>query len=100
MARQYINEKYPHFLHGADYNPEQWTATPEIWDADRRLMQEANCNEMSVGIFSWAMLEPREGEYDFSFLDTILDKVYAAGGRVVLATPSGARPRWMAEKYP
>lgn len=100
MARQYINEKYPHFLHGADYNPEQWIATPEIWDADMRLMQEANCNEMSVGIFSWAMLEPREGEYDFSFLDTILDKVYAAGGRVVLATPSGARPRWMAEKYP
>ncbi len=100
MARQYINPKFPHFLHGADYNPEQWIATPEIWDTDMTLMQEANCNEMSVGIFSWAMLEPREGEYDFSFLDTILDKVYAAGGRVVLATPSGARPRWVTEKYP
>ena len=100
MARQYINEKFPHFLHGADYNPEQWIDTPEIWDADMELMKEANCNEMSVGIFSWAMLEPEEGKYDFSFLDTIVDKVYAAGGRVVLATPSGARPRWMAEKYP
>jgi len=100
MLRDYINEKFPHFLHGADYNPEQWIDTPEIWDADMALMQEANCNEMSVGIFSWAMLEPKEGEYDFSFLDTILDKIYAAGGRVVLATPSGARPRWMAEKYP
>ena len=97
MARQYINEKFPHFLHGADYNPEQWIDTPEIWDADMELMKEANCNEMSVGIFSWAMLEPEEGKYDFSFLDTIVDKVYAAGGRVVLATPSGARPRWMAE---
>ena len=62
MARTYINDKFPHFLHGADYNPEQWIATPEIWDADMRLMQEANCNEMSVGIFFWAMLEPREGE--------------------------------------
>lgn len=100
MARQHISERFPHFLHGADYNPEQWIDTPEIWDADMELMKDANCNEMSVGIFSWAMLEPEEGKFDFSFLDTIIDKVYAAGGRVVLATPSGARPRWLAEKYP
>lgn len=98
--RKYINEKFPHFLHGGDYNPEQWIDTKEIWDKDMELMKEANCNEMTVGIFSWANLEPREGEFDFSFLDEIIDKVYKAGGRVVLATPSGARPRWLAEKYP
>ncbi|MBR3692331.1 MAG: beta-galactosidase [Clostridia bacterium] len=100
MERKYVNPAFPHLLHGADYNPEQWAETPEIWDEDMRLMQAANANEMSVGIFSWSVLEPREGEYDFSFLDTILDKVYAAGGRVILATPSGARPHWMADKYP
>ena len=98
--KKYINDKFPHFLHGADYNPEQWKLTPEIWDEDMRLMNLANCNEMSVGIFSWATIEPEEGTFDFSFLDTIIDKVYAAGGRVILATPSGARPRWLAEKYP
>lgn len=98
--RKYINDKFPHFIHGADYNPEQWIATKEIWDEDMKLMKEANCNEMSVGIFSWANLEPEEGKYDFSFLDEILDKIYANGGRVVLATPSGAKPRWMVEKYP
>lgn len=100
MMRKYINDKFPHFIHGADYNPEQWIATKEIWDEDMKLMKEANCNEMSVGIFSWANLELEEGKYDFSFLDEIIDKVYANGGRVVLATPSGARPRWMVEKYP
>ncbi|MBQ9783591.1 MAG: beta-galactosidase [Clostridia bacterium] len=98
--KQYINEKFPHFIHGGDYNPEQWIDTKEIWDEDMRLMNLANCNEMTVGIFSWANLEPEEGRYDFSFLDEIIDKVYAAGGRVILATPSGARPRWLAEKYP
>ena len=98
--KKYINDKFPHFIHGADYNPEQWKLTPEIWDEDMRLMNLANCNEMSVGIFSWATIEPEEGVFDFSILDTILDKVYAAGGRVILATPSGARPRWLAEKYP
>ncbi len=98
--KKLLFESFPHFLHGGDYNPEQWIDTKEIWDEDMRLMQLAGCNEMSVGIFAWSTLEPREGEYDFSFLEEILDKIYAAGGRVLLATPSGARPHWMADKYP
>ena len=89
---------FPHLIHGADYNPEQWPR--DIWDRDMELMQQANCNEMTVGIFSWSTLEPREGEYDFSFLDTVIEKIGAAGGKVILATPSGARPRWLAETYP
>lgn len=98
--KKYINDKFPYFIHGGDYNPEQWINTKEIWDKDMELMNKANCNEMTVGIFSWANLEPEEGKYDFSFLDEIIDKIYKNGGRVVLATPSGARPRWLAEKYP
>ena len=91
---------FPHFIHGADYNPEQWIHDKSIWDKDMELMQLANCNEMSVGIFSWSMLEPREGEYNFSFLDEIIEKIHHNGGKVILATPSGARPHWMADKYP
>jgi beta-galactosidase len=91
---------FPHFIHGADYNPEQWIHDKSIWDKDMELMQLANCNEMSVGIFSWSMLEPREGEYDFTFLDEIIEKIHHNGGKVILATPSGARPHWMADKYP
>ena len=98
--KRYACESYPHFLHGADYNPEQWLHDKSVWDADMALMEQANCNEMSVGIFSWATLEPREGEYDFSFLDEIVEKIHSHGGKVILATPSGARPRWLAEKYP
>lgn len=91
---------FPHFLHGGDYNPEQWRETPEIWDEDMRLMKLANCNEMTMGIFSWTELEPQEGVFDFSVLDTMMDKIYKNGGRVILATPSGARPHWLADKYP
>ena len=98
--KKYACPSYPHFLHGADYNPEQWLPDKSVWDKDMELMQLANCNEMSVGIFSWSMLEPREGEYDFSFLDEIIEKIGKNGGKVILATPSGARPRWLAEKYP
>ena len=97
--RKYLNDKFPHLVHGADYNPEQWREVDGIWDEDMRLMQLANCNEMTVGIFSWAKLEPKEGEYDFSFLDEIIEKVGKNGGKIVLATPSGARPHWLADKY-
>lgn len=98
--KKYINSEFPHFLHGADYNPEQWIDEEGIWDEDMRLMKLANCNEMTVGIFSWAKLEPEEGKYDFSFLDEIIERVEKNGGKIVLATPSGARPHWLAEKYP
>ena len=91
---------FPHFIHGADYNPEQWIHDKSVWDADMYLMKQAHCNEMTVGIFSWAALEPREGEYDFSFLDEIIEKIGSNGGKVILSTPSGARPHWMADKYP
>lgn len=86
--------------HGGDYNPDQWIKTPEVWDEDIRLMKLAKCNLMSVGIFAWAALEPQEGRYDFSWLDNILDKMAANGVYASLATPSGAKPAWMAQKYP
>jgi len=94
-----LSKDFPHFLHGGDYNPEQWIDTPEIWDEDMALMKEAHTNEFTVGIFSWAKLEPEEGVFDFSWLDTIIEKIHENGGKVVLATPSGARPRWLSHKY-
>ncbi|MFM2484923.1 beta-galactosidase [Celerinatantimonas yamalensis] len=91
---------FPALLHGADYNPEQWLEDPSIFDKDMTMMKEAHCNVMSVGIFSWAMLEPSEGEFDFHWLDDVLDGLHKNGINVLLATPSGARPAWLSQKYP
>jgi len=91
---------FDHIVHGGDYNPDQWIETPEIWDEDMRLMKLAHINSATVGIFSWAMLEPEEGVYNFEWLDNLMDKMYENGIGVILATPSGARPAWLAEKYP
>ncbi|MCL4264676.1 MAG: beta-galactosidase [Anaerolineae bacterium] len=87
-------------LHGADYNYEQWLDYPEVLAEDFRLMRAARCNVMSVGIFSWAMLEPTEGEYQFEWLDRLMDSLAENGMRAILATPSGAKPAWLAHKYP
>jgi beta-galactosidase len=65
-----------------------------------RLMKLAHCNAMSVGIFAWARLEPAEGEFDFGWLDQIMDMLAENDAYAVLATPSGARPAWLSAKYP
>ena len=92
--------RFPRFLHGGDYNPDQWLNCPEILERDVQLMQQAHVNCVSVGIFSWALLEPEEGRYDFVWLDQVIDRLWKGGIHVILATPSGARPAWMAQKYP
>ncbi len=93
-----ISVKLPHFLHGADYNPDQWPE--DVWQEDMRLMKLAHCNAMSVGIFAWVRLEPAEGQFDFGWLDRIMDLLAENDAYAVLATPSGARPAWMSQKYP
>ena len=95
-----ISERVPRMLHGADYNPEQWQHYPEVLAEDIRLMKLAKCNVMSVGIFSWVSLEPEEGVFTFEWLDRILDSFAKNGIYAFLATPSGARPAWMSQKYP
>lgn len=96
----YLNKKYPHFYHGGDYNPDQWLKYPEVLEEDIRLMKLSKCNVMTLGVFSWSTLEPEEGKFNFKWLDDILDKLYKNGIYFILATPSGARPQWLAQKYP
>lgn len=95
-----VSNRIPKLLHGADYFPEQWESYPEIIDEDIRLMKLAKCNVMSIGMFAWSKLEPKENVYTFEWLDRLLDKFADNGIFAFLATPSGARPAWMSEKYP
>lgn len=87
-------------LYGGDYNPDQWLKHPEILREDLRLMKKAHINTVTLGMFSWAKLEPEEGRYEFKWLEEIIDRMYKNGISVILGTPSGARPHWLAEKYP
>jgi beta-galactosidase len=87
-------------FHGGDYNPDQWQHAPEVLEEDIRLMQQAGCNAFSLNIFGWTACEPEEGRYTFEWLDATFARLHAAGIKIILATPSGAKPAWMAQKYP
>jgi beta-galactosidase len=93
-------DKEPRLLHGGDYNPDQWLKEPNKLADDLIFMKQVKANAFSVGMFSWSSLEPTEGNFQFDWLDKIMDDIHSIGGYVLLATPSGARPAWMSEKYP
>lgn len=92
--------EFDKILYGGDYNPEQWLDEPDIFEKDIQLMKQAHINTVSVGIFSWSSLEPVEGEYHFDWLENVIERLHKEGISIILATPSGARPKWMADKYP
>ncbi|MER6750025.1 beta-galactosidase [Streptomyces fungicidicus] len=83
---------------GGDYNPEQWPES--VWDEDVRLMREAGVTMVSAGIFSWALLQPAPGVYDFGWLDRNLDLLHDAGIRVDLGTPTVVPPAWFYRAHP
>src|SRR3954467_9364624 len=83
---------------GGDYNPEQW---PEaIWHEDVALMREAHVSMVTLGVFSWSVLEPTEGEYDFEWLDRVFEQLHDAGILIALATPTASPPPWFSRAYP
>ncbi|ACZ31169.1 Beta-galactosidase [Xylanimonas cellulosilytica DSM 15894] len=84
--------------YGGDYNPEQWPE--EVWEQDVALMKEAGVNLVSIGIFSWALLEPRDGEFDFAWLDRLIELLHSHGIRVDLGTPTASPPAWFFRQYP
>jgi len=83
---------------GGDYNPEQWPE--EVWQEDVRLMQEAGVNLVTVGVFSWARLQPTPDTWDFGWLDRVMDLLHEHGIAVDLATATASPPAWLTTAHP
>ncbi|SMD23534.1 beta-galactosidase [Kibdelosporangium aridum] len=86
------------FAFGGDYNPEQWPE--DVWAEDIRLMRQAGVSMVSVGIFSWAEVEPRPNEFDFGWFDRVMDNLANADIAACLATMTASPPPWLARLHP
>ena len=95
MFAQY---KFDNILYGAAYYHEYMPT--ERLDEDIRMMKEAGLTVVRVGESSWALFEPQEGVFEFAWMDRIIDKMHAAGIKVMLGTPTYSIPAWMAHRYP
>ncbi|MFC6081951.1 beta-galactosidase [Sphaerisporangium aureirubrum] len=99
MPHRWIRWPRPTGLaHGADYNPEQWPE--EVWHEDVRLMREAGVNLVSVGVFSWARLQPTAKTWAFGWLDRVMDLLHEGGIAVDLATATASPPPWLTHAHP
>lgn len=83
---------------GVAYYPEDWPAD-EIPN-DIRKMKELGISVIRVAEFAWSRLEPNEGEYDFAWLDEVINQFGEAGIDTILGTVSATPPQWFLRKYP
>ena len=85
-------------LYGAAYYSE-YTPTDRL-DEDIRLMKEAGLTVVRVGESTWSLFEPLDGQFEFAWMDRILDKLHQAGIKVILGTPTYSIPSWLAAEHP
>ncbi|MBW4331765.1 beta-galactosidase [Stakelama sp. CBK3Z-3] len=83
---------------GSAWYPEQWPE--ESWAEDLRLMKAHGANVVRIGEFAWSRMEPREGEYDMSWLVRAVRLAGKYDIKVVIGTPTDTPPAWMSQKYP
>lgn len=83
---------------GCAWYPEQWPES--VWHSDLKWMQEAHVRVLRLGEFAWSSMEPKEGHYNFKWLEAALNTAASYGMVVVLGTPTPTPPAWLTTKYP
>lgn len=82
---------------GVDYYPSQWPE--ELWEPDIAAMRDLNVSYVRVNEFDWAILEPTEGQYNFTVLDKTIDLLAQYGLKAIIGTPTASPPNWLMDKY-
>ena len=84
--------------HGACYYPELWPAS----DIERDIagIKAAGLTVVRMGDFSWSHLEPEEGKISLDLFVKVMDRLHAAGIKVVFCTPTASAPVWLSHGHP
>lgn len=85
-------------LYGVSYYHEYMPY--ERLEEDVRLMEKAGINFVRLGESTWSSWEPRDGEFEFTWMERILDRLHKAGIKVILGTPTYSIPPWLHRKHP
>ncbi len=74
--------------------------SPAQIEADIAIMKHAGFNVVRMGDLSWDSFEPAQGKFTFEWFDKVMDKMQAAGIRVILDIPGAPAPIWLHRAYP
>lgn len=78
---------------GIDYYPEHWDRS--MWEEDAARMEALGTHVVRVGEFAWSRLEPRDGEFDFGWLDDAIEVLSRHNMKIILGTPTNCAPVWL-----
>src|SRR4030095_10932067 len=81
-------------LYGASYYHEYMPY--ERLEKDARLMEDAGVTVVRVGESTWSSWEPRDGEFEFAWMEKIIERMHRARIKVILGTPTYPTPPWPA----
>ena len=85
-------------LYGVAYYPEYMPH--DRLDKDVDLMQKAGITVVRVGESTWSTWEPRDGQFEFAWMQRVLDRMHQAGIKVILGTPTYSIPTWLYKAHP
>ena len=83
---------------GAAYYPELWPE--DQFESDLKRIKSAGLNAVRMAEFSWGLMEPEEGRFEFEWLHKIVRRLEKEGLGIVLGTPSAAPPAWLNIDHP
>lgn len=90
--------KLNNILYGAAFY-EEYMPTDRL-EKDVQMMQDAGISLVRLGESTWSLFEPREGEFEFAWMDRIIDRLHKANIKVMLGTPTYSMPSWLWHKHP
>ena len=94
--------KQPTILYGAAYYNEYMPAAlqPGRLDVDVKLMKDAGISVVRMGESTWSLWEPKDGVFEYAWMDRVVDAMGKAGIHVIMGTPTYSIPTWMAKAHP
>lgn len=78
----------------SEYMPEDRLNT------DIEMMRAAHFNVVRMGESTWDLWEPTDGQFEYAWMDRVVDAMGKAGIKVILGTPTYSVPVWLYANHP
>jgi len=93
-----MSVSFPTILYGAAYYHEY--EPYERLDQDVAMMKAAGLNEVRMGESTWSLWEPQDGQFQYAWMDRVIDALSKAGIKVIMGTPTYSIPTWLYYEHP